>query len=241
MIMPLHAFICSRRRAESKIENRESKISRAWRGAFTLVELLTVIAIIGILAAILVPTVSKVRETAKVARDISNARQVAISILLYRDENRDAVPERGQDGNINGWIEKLRESNPSLRQWGQFEAQMDKVIRTDPEKERRSLSINKGIINNFSYGKKTFKTPVTPSRTILLANNCAALSVIPGGEDTWSSGCMEVFGSDAVTKLYRNGKACLFGYMDGHVNIIIFKSSEQYWGSPWHNIAWNGQ
>ncbi|AHF92779.1 N-terminal cleavage protein [Opitutaceae bacterium TAV5] len=62
------------------------------RAAFTLIELLTVIAIIGILAAIIIPTVGKVRETAKNATCISNLRQVATAMLLYAEDNRQVLP-----------------------------------------------------------------------------------------------------------------------------------------------------
>lgn len=224
----------------STIQRTSKNIPTLTQG-FTLIELFLVITIIGVIAAILIPVVSNVIETTNTSRDVSNSRQVTLAILLYSYENNGAVPERGQGGNIDGWIEKLREYNPSLEQRGQFEAYMDKVIRTDPEKERRSFAINRGIINNFNYGEKSFKIPVNPSKTILLANRCTASSIIPGDPGTWSSGSMETFGSDSVSKLYDNGKAYLLGYMDGHVNIITFKSSEQYWGSPWHNVHWLGQ
>ncbi|AHF89223.1 N-terminal cleavage protein [Opitutaceae bacterium TAV5] len=56
--------------------------------AFTLIELLTVIAIIGILAAIIIPTVSKVRESARSAQCKSNLRQIGICTHLYAQDNK---------------------------------------------------------------------------------------------------------------------------------------------------------
>ena len=62
------------------------------RAAFTLIELLTVIAIIGILAAIIIPVVGKVRNTAKTSLGLSNLRQIAVATLTYAGDNRNAFP-----------------------------------------------------------------------------------------------------------------------------------------------------
>lgn len=56
--------------------------------AFTLIELLTVIAIIGILAAIIIPVTGTVRKTAKSARDVSNLRQIAMANQAYAADNK---------------------------------------------------------------------------------------------------------------------------------------------------------
>lgn len=56
--------------------------------AFTLIELLTVIAIIGILAAIIIPTVSKVRATARNAQCVSRLRDWGRAVNLYANDNK---------------------------------------------------------------------------------------------------------------------------------------------------------
>ncbi|EIQ00421.1 prepilin-type N-terminal cleavage/methylation domain-containing protein [Opitutaceae bacterium TAV1] len=58
------------------------------RSAFTLIELLTVIAIIAILAAILIPTVAAVRKKARAAQCVSNIRQSAVALLMQATENK---------------------------------------------------------------------------------------------------------------------------------------------------------
>lgn len=56
--------------------------------AFTLIELLTVVAIIGILAAILIPVVGKVRQNARNAQCTGNLRGLAMAQLAYAGENQ---------------------------------------------------------------------------------------------------------------------------------------------------------
>ena len=62
------------------------------RAAFTLVELLVVITIIAILAAIIVPVMGKVTETANATKCVSNLRQIATAIGAYSGDNDDALP-----------------------------------------------------------------------------------------------------------------------------------------------------
>lgn len=60
--------------------------------AFTLIELLTVVAIVAILATFLVPIIAKARRTAVEAECVSNLRQIGQAISLYVLENDGVLP-----------------------------------------------------------------------------------------------------------------------------------------------------
>ena len=86
-----------------------SKKDSARKSAFTLIELLTVIAIIGILAAIIIPTVGSVRNKAKSVRCTSNLRQIGIAIRVFANDSKGMmVPYRGESSdpanNGQGWL-----------------------------------------------------------------------------------------------------------------------------------------
>lgn len=59
--------------------------------AFTLVELLVVIAVIGILAALLLPVLSSAKEKARRARCVNNLRQIGLGMTMYANDNNDFV------------------------------------------------------------------------------------------------------------------------------------------------------
>ncbi|MDR1281627.1 MAG: prepilin-type N-terminal cleavage/methylation domain-containing protein [Opitutaceae bacterium] len=64
--------------------------------AFTLIELLAVITIIGILAAIIIPVAAHVRKTAQLARCTANMRSIATAVLLFTQDNRGNLPIANQ-------------------------------------------------------------------------------------------------------------------------------------------------
>jgi prepilin-type N-terminal cleavage/methylation domain-containing protein len=54
---------------------------------FTLIELLVVVAIIAILAAMLLPALSRANATAKKAQCTNNLHEMGVALVLYADEN----------------------------------------------------------------------------------------------------------------------------------------------------------
>lgn len=63
--------------------------------AFTIVDVLVTMAVIGILIAIMLPSLASVRETAHQVVCRSNVRQLAIGIAMYADANADVIPRTG--------------------------------------------------------------------------------------------------------------------------------------------------
>ena len=104
--------------------NTKRHPSRSYRG-FTLIELLAVIAVIGILMALLFPAVQAAREAARRLQCRNNLRQVALALHAYHDRSGSFPP-----------LSVVNRNGPEPKGWWSWR------VRILPELEQQSLYQN---------------------------------------------------------------------------------------------------
>jgi type II secretory pathway pseudopilin PulG len=114
--------------------------------AFTLIEILVVMAIIIGLAAILIPSLNSALERAKATKDMSNLRQIGAATQMYMNDNNGVFP--GSATAI--WMSQLELNQKYLSSWRVLESPFDR--RSTSELGNAATAISYGINSNVYSG-----------------------------------------------------------------------------------------
>ncbi len=200
------------------------------RSAFTLIELLTVIAIIGILAAILIPVIGSVRRSSQNAGCVSNLRQWSQAIMLYANDNKGNYVIRGISNAGSDMTWQGVSTNPNNMLYGAYVPHSSLIgkIRTCPvgtgEDSSSSYIINRPYISGNTVSpldKVPLKQVRNPTRFMLMTDMARDVTASNGysliGPGGLNSLVAPLF-TDTVDTRHRNAANMVFG--DGHVQSI---------------------
>ncbi|MDP0496570.1 MAG: prepilin-type N-terminal cleavage/methylation domain-containing protein [Verrucomicrobiota bacterium JB024] len=225
-------------------------------GGFTLVELLAVIAVIGLLAAILIPTITAVRQSMNVAQASSDVRQLAGAVSLYTVENDGDypvgyanIPQEGTNYERAGhvWYEAtgrilypgIREAVDSLKpwMWRFYPTGYENTVYMSPSAE----SDHSSIVPSYAYndtlvgkvgGMRKLALFFSPAETVMLADcSGASHSLSTSSEST------QLNARHGASNPYaRDGKA-IVAYLEGHIQVLTAEECTELNDDP-DNVFW---
>jgi len=211
------------------------------RKGITLIELLACVAIIAILAALLLPAISKVRLKADEAAFVSNLRSVSVAVLLLTAENNNTIPAYidARAGAQTMWqlrVAPYLGEDPSAPQFNSPASIYRSALR-DPgdktlwrgQRPTRNIGIN---------GYANFTT-VAPSgatnRPLLGIKHPSKLALLgPGVEAAvnteWGGGAsifVPILQSQGLKPYSRYGQFMHFAFVDGHIEKLTWDRVNQ--------------
>lgn len=202
-----------------------SPLFSSGRRAFTLIELLTVIAIIGVLAALLMVTVGKARQAANVSRCGSNLRQIGMALQVYANDEKGRFPA-AYDSQAGAWSNALVARGYLPKTNTVFQCPADPYSDTRP-RPRSYVYCVLGMFNGTgdpdNYSTTTYRQQLTrvarPARTFMITEWHSSTQDVLSPSAAYAAWDI-VNATKAVSSVGHTDGARNFLYMDGHIAFL---------------------
>lgn len=198
---------------------------------FTLIELLIIIAIIAILAAMLLPALNKARDRSKTASCASNLRQYAQGLQIYAGDFKSFLPPRKNCDYSTPLTAGILYRNNYIGNklmicpFSNLENYFVKIINTTPTKNN---SGHDSWIYGVTYGiNGTLLMPKFPvrindgrfkslSKSLMIADSGWNSAALGNGSDT----IVGVTSNEGIAPRHNGNTSCNTAWLDGHASTL---------------------
>jgi prepilin-type processing-associated H-X9-DG protein/prepilin-type N-terminal cleavage/methylation domain-containing protein len=208
-------------------------------GGFTLIELLVVIATIALLASMLLPALSRAKQSAQSTRCLGHLRQIGLATRMYADDHEDEFPRSQHSAFTHGQVTWGRAIAPYLGPSGTAWTNLLEGILHCPS-DKRIHPWSYGLNVYFELGpdddyvgkprawRRSLLVP-EPASTILFAESASAADhIMP---NYWSTP-EEAHDVD----MNRHRGRSNYAFVDGHAESLKFRQtyapSDRDWWNP---------
>lgn len=199
---------------------------------FTLIELLMVIAVIAILAALLLPALSKVKQSALSAQCISNEKQIFLGISMYANDYNEHLPLRQNFGDSNyAWFMHL--SKVRGKQLGYYtDVKIFLCPAQDPSTHGAAFltwpdDYGLNYVISPSYRRDKNKHP--SSQYVMMDGPPTGVGIIYGFPNTYG-----------YVPTVRHGKSINIMYLDASCRAMVMKDITNLYGDKYTTFPANG-